>query len=223
MPDITELSETKRALLEKYLRGDFPTAGEEVGTIPQRAAGSPAPLSFGQQQVWLLGQLMPNTPVYNECVTIHLPGSLDVPVLERSFNEFIRRHITWRTSFPVVDGQPIQMIHPPPTYTIPSVDLRHMPREEQEVEALRLATEDARVLFDLEHGPLLRSILIRLDDQEHRWFLTLHHIIFDGVAIYQVFLPELRAIYEAFLIGQPSPLPELPIQYTDYAAWQREW
>src|SRR5437870_2383419 len=114
MPDITELSETKRALLERYLRGDFPTAGADVGTIP-------------------------------------------------------------------------------------TMDLRHMPREEREAEALRLATEDARGLFDLERGPLLRSILTRLDDEEHRWFLTLHHIIFDGVAIYQVFLPELRAIYEAFL------------------------
>src|SRR6266571_1334865 len=149
MLDITKLSDARRTLLEKYLRGNLPQSATPGQIIPRRTAEGYAPLSFGQQQLWLLAQLTPNTPVYNECVTIHLPGSLDVPVLERSFNEFIRRHITWRTSFPVVDGQPIQMIHPPPTYTIPSVDLRHMPREEQEAEALRLATEDARVLFDL--------------------------------------------------------------------------
>ncbi len=217
-----ELSEAKRALLEKYLRGDFAREMAVESAIMRRTSGTSAPLSFGQQQVWLLAQLMPEVPVYNECVTIHLPGPLNVSVFERSFTEFVRRHEAWRTSFPESNGLPIQMIHPAPTFQFPVIDLRHLPEDEREAEALRLATEDAGVLFNLAQYPLLRGKLIRLDDEEHRLFLTLHHIIFDGVAIYQVFLPELRAIYEAFLAGQPSPLPEPLIQYGDYALWQRE-
>jgi surfactin family lipopeptide synthetase A len=223
MPNKPELSEARRALLEKYLRGDLPQAARAAGTITRRASGSPTPLSFGQQQVWLLAQLTPDSPVYNECVTIHLPGPLDVASFEQSFNEFIRRHEAWRTSFPIVDGQPIQVIHPPSTLTLPVADLRYLPEAEREAEALRLATEDARILFDLAQGPLLRATLMRLGDAEHRLFLTLHQIIFDGVSLYQVFLTELHALYEAFSSGKPSPLPDLPIQYADFAAWQRQW
>jgi len=147
--------------------------------------------------VWLLAQLMPEVPVYNECVTIHLPGPLNVSVFERSFTEFVRRHEAWRTSFPESNGLPIQMIHPATTFQFPVIDLRHLPVDEREAEALRLATEDAGVLFDLAQYPLLRGKLIRLDDEEHRLFLTLHHIIFDGVAIYQVFFDALAASGEA--------------------------
>ncbi len=222
MQDITELSGNKRVLLEKYLRGDLAQTVTHREAVTRRRSGNTAPLSFGQQQVWLLAQLMPGIPVYNECVTIHLPGPLDAGVLEQSFNALIQRHEAWRTSFPTVDGLPVQMVHAPSTIKLPVIDLRHLPAVERETEALRLATEDARVLFDLANGPLLRAILVRLDDQEHRLFLTLHHIIFDGVAIYQVFLPELYALYEAFLSHQPSPLAPLPIQYTDYAHWQRD-
>jgi len=223
MPNTPDLSEARRALLEKYLRGDLAQRARAAGNITQRASGSPLPLSFGQQQVWLLAQLAPDSPVYNECVTIHLPGPLDGVALEQSFNEIIRRHEAWRTSFPIVDGQPIQMIHPPSTITLPVVDLRYLPETEREAEALRLATEDACILFDLAHGPLLRATLMRLGDAEHRLFLTLHQSIFDGVSLYRVFLPELRALYEAFSSGKPSPLPDLPIQYADFAVWQRRW
>jgi amino acid adenylation domain-containing protein len=223
MPDTTGLSENKRALLEKYLRGEFRQAIADEDAIPRRTQGGSVPLSFGQQQVWLLTKLIPGIPVYNECVTIHLPGPLEVAILERSLNQFIQRHEAWRTSFPLVDGQPVQAIHPSLTISLPLVDLRALPMEEREAEVLRLATEDARKLFDLAQCPLLRATLIRLGDEEYRLYLTLHHIIFDGVAIYQVFLPELRAIYETFLHGQPSLLPELPIHYSDYATWQRQW
>ncbi len=222
MLDITKLSDARRTLLEKYLRGNLPQSATPGQIIPRRTAAGYAPLSFGQQQLWLLAQLTPNTPVYNECVTIHMPGSLDVPALEQGLNEFIRRHEIWRTSFPVVDGLPVQVVHPSLKLTLPVVDLRHLPEAEREAEALRVVTEKARVLFDLSAVPLLRPTLVHFNDEEHRLFLTLHHIIFDGVAIYQVFLPELRTLYEAFSSGQPSPLPELPIQYGDYAQWQRE-
>lgn len=222
MADRTELSEAKRALLEQLLRGNPSPSTAEALSIKQYSTSDNAPLSFGQQQIWLLAQLMPDTPVYNECVTIHLPGPLNVAVFEQSFSAILQRHAAWRTSFPLVDGLPVQHIHPPTLVQLPVIDLRHLPEAERETRALHLATEDARVLFDLANGPLLHAKLVQLQDQEHRLFLTIHHIIFDGVAIYQVLLPELYAIYTAFLAGQPSPLPPLPIRYTDYAHWQRE-
>src|SRR5207248_2421573 len=129
----------------------------------------------------------------------------------------------WRTSYPIVDGQPTQLLHPPSTRTLPVVDLRYLPEAEREAEALRLATKDAQILFDLAQGPLLRAMLMRLGDAEHRLFLTLHQSIFDGVSLYRVFLPELRALYEAFSGGKPSPLADPPIQYADFAVWQRQW
>ena len=223
MPDTPELSEARRTLLQKYLRGELPQPVSAAGVISRRIMDSPAPLSFGQQQMWLLDQLTPDSPVYSECVTVHLPGPLDVAALEQSFNEIIRRHEAWRTSFPLVDGQPIQLIHSPSTLALPVVDLRYLPEAEREAEALRLATEDARIPFDLARGPLLRATLVQLGDAEHRLFLTLHQSIFDGVSLYQVFLPELRTLYEAFSCGKPSPLPDLLIQYADFAVWQRQW
>ncbi|OLE50111.1 MAG: hypothetical protein AUI36_19705 [Cyanobacteria bacterium 13_1_40CM_2_61_4] len=155
-------------------------------------------------------------------MTVHRKGSLDVPAFERSFNEIIRRHEAWRTTFTTVDRRPVQVVNPAPTLRLPVVDLRGLPEAEREPEALRLASEDARQPFDLGRGPLLRANLIRLRDDEHRFVLTLHHIIFDGVSIYRVFLPELAALYEAFSTGKPSPLPEPTSQYADYAHWQRE-
>src|SRR2546425_621375 len=217
------LSEAKRSLLHKYLQGDFRRSPTEKGAIGPRPPGSAIPLSFGQQQLWLHAQLAPGMPVYNEAVTVHRKGPLDVPALERGFNEIIRRHEAWRTTFTVADGRPVQVVNPAPTMTLPVTDLRGLPEAEREREALRLATEDARQPFDLAQGPLLRARLVRLGDNEHRLFLALHHIIFDGVAISRVFLPELAALYEAFSSGQPSPLPEMTSQYADYAHWQREW
>jgi amino acid adenylation domain-containing protein len=190
--------------------------------IPRRADAGPAPLSFAQQQMWLHAQLAGGLPVYNEPVTVHRHGPLDVDALERSLAEVIARHEAWRTSFPVIDGQPVQMIHPPAPIALPVVDLRELPVSEREAQALEIATADALRPFDLGRGPLLRATLVRLGDEEHRLFVTLHHIIFDGVAMYQVFLPELTTLYAAFAAGQPSPLPAPPIQYADFATWQRQ-
>ncbi|HEY6411705.1 MAG TPA: condensation domain-containing protein, partial [Ktedonobacteraceae bacterium] len=217
-----EISEARRALLEKYLRGDGAQT-TVASAIPLRAQGNTLPLSFGQQQLWLLAQLVADIPVYNESVTVRLPGPLDVDALEQSFNELIQRHEAWRTSFLLVDGKPAQVIHPSLTLKLPVVDLRNLPEAEREAEALRLATEEALLPFDLTQLPLLRATLVRLNDTDHRLFVTLHHIIFDGFTVYQVFLPELRALYEAYTSEQPSPLPLLPIQYGDYAVWQRNW
>jgi len=221
MQDSPALSEAKRALLERYRLGTLAAGPVRQAAIPRRAPGAIVPLSYGQQQLWLVDQLVPEAPVYNECVTIHLPGPLDVAAFECAFNDIVRRHEIWRTTFPTIDGQPVQHVHPYSARTLPLIDLTALQTEDREAESVRLATVEARQPFDLAAGPLLRATLMRLGEQEHRLYLALHHIIFDGVAMYQGFLPEVRAIYEAFLDGRPSPLPEPPIQYGDYAVWQR--
>src|SRR2546421_12761978 len=128
MSDTVELSEAKQALLQKYMHGKPPQPKAATNTVPRRLQGIAVPLSFGQQQMWLLSQLIPDIPVYNESVTVHMPGTFNVAALEQSFNEILRRHEAWRTSFPIVDGRPIQVINPPPQLTLPAVDLRHLPK-----------------------------------------------------------------------------------------------
>ncbi len=215
-----EYSDAKRKLLEKFLRGDL---ASRTGTseIPRRQPGEIVPLSYAQEQVWLHAQLAPEVPLYNEPVTIHYSGPLNVGALEQSFNEILRRHEAWRTCFTVVDGQPIQEIARDVSISLPVVDLRTLPREQRDSAAIAIATADARVPLDLGQVPLFRTRLIRLNDEEYRLYLTLSHIIFDGVAIYRVFLPELALLYKAYAAGRPSPLPELSIQYPDFACWQR--
>jgi amino acid adenylation domain-containing protein len=207
-----ELSETQKALQIK----------RNIDAIPRRSEGSRTPLSFGQQQVWLLGQMVPDSLRYNESIFIYLPGPLNITALEQSLNEILRRHEAWRTSFPLVDGQPVQRIYPSQALILPVVDLRHFSEAERQVEALRLETEQACVPFDLANGPLLRAALMQLGNQEHQLYLTLHHIICDSTALFQVFFQELHTLYQAFSTGQHSPLPELPIQYADFAIWQHK-
>lgn len=222
MAEALPLSNAKRLLLDKYLRADLQPGLAGARTIPRRESDGPAPLSFGQQQVWFFAQLLPEIPLYNEPVTIHRSGPLDLGILERSFTEILRRHEMWRTTFTMSGGGPVQVIHPPGPVRLPLVDLSSLPRAEREVEALRLATEEARQPFDLERGPLFRATVIRMGDAEYRLFLALHHIIFDGVSIYDVLIPELTALYDAFSRGGPSPLSEPPVQYADFAHWQRQ-
>ncbi len=216
-----QLSSTKQALLEKYLRGEQPKIKTNFEVIPRREATGTAPLSFGQQQIWLHAQLVPDVPLYNEPITVRLPGPLNVDALKQGLNAFIQRHAAWRTTFPLRDGQPIQLVHSSFELDIPYVDLRALSREEREATAVRLAQEQVMPLFDLTQLPLLRAMLVQLDDEDHRLYMALHHIIFDGY-IYEVFLPELRTLYEASLSHTQSPLAPLPIQYTDFCFWQHE-
>ncbi len=191
--------------------------------IQHVADGNTAPLSFAQQQIWLHAQLVPEIPIYNEPVTIQRHGTLDVPALERALSEIVRRHEAWRTSFAVADGEPVQVVQPATPALITRIDLSQTPPSQKESEAQRLALEGALRPFDLSRGPLFRALLVHLSDTEHRLFLTLHHIIFDGYSIYRVLLPELAALYSAFSTGQDSPLSPLSVQYTDFARWEREW
>ena len=182
-----------------------------------------APLSFAQQQIWLHAQLVPEIPIYNEPVTIHRHGRLEVAVLERTLTEIIRRHEAWRTNFVLMNGEPVQVIQPAKPFSLRVIDLRHLPAADREAEAKRLAVEDSLKLFQLSEGPLFRALLVHLTDNEHRLILTLHHIIFDGYSIYRVLLPEVATLYEAFSKGKESPLPELPTQYRAFGSWERDW
>ncbi len=217
-----ELSEAKRRLLQQYLSSGEGKNRAEQARISPRPCGELAPLSFSQQQVWLHGQMTGDVPFYNEPITIYRRGPLDLAVLQRCLLEIIRRHEIWRTTFEVVAGEPVQVAHPAPAaFPLPFVDLHELPEAEREAEAKRLATVDARRPFDLKAGPLVRALLVRTGEEEHRLYLTVHQIVFDAVTVYRVLLPELATLYEAFAAGLPSPLPELRVQYADFAYWQR--
>jgi len=214
------MSDAKRALLEKYLRRGVLEPFPE-SRIAQRPQDEPALLSFGQEQIWIHAQLVDDPTIYNEPLTVRRTGPLDVPALRQSLNEIIRRHEAWRTNFATQDGRLVQVINPVLELDLPFVDLSQMEESEREAEGSRLATQDARRPFNLSEGPLLRVLLIRFSDLDHRLYITLHQIIFDGVSMYSVFLPELEALYESFVNGQEPTLPGLPIQYADFAHWQR--
>src|ERR1700731_2717158 len=219
----TQLSEARCALLQRYLRGAGVESGARPTVIPRRKGSGPAPLSYSQQQIWLHSQMAGDALIYNEPITIHRHGELDRAALVRSFLEIVHRHEEWRTTFEWKGDQPIQIVQPPPTdIEIPFVDLREIPAAEREREAIRLATADALLPFDLAKGPMYRMRLARLSDDQHRLFITLHHIIFDGVSLYHVLLPELLALYDGFSKNESPALAELPIQYPDYAVWQRD-
>ena len=180
------------------------------------------PLSFAQERLWFLDQLEPGNPFYNTPLALRLRGPLDTDALERSLNEVVRRHEALRTTFATADGQPVQLIAPSLTILLPVLDLRPLAEVERSAEVKRLADEEAQRVFDLARGPLLRATLLRLGQEEHVILLTMHHIISDGWSM-GVLIRELSSLYDAFSRGMPSPLPELAIQYADFAAWQRQW
>jgi amino acid adenylation domain-containing protein len=173
-------------------------------------------LSYAQQRLWFLDQMTRGSAAYNVPSAIRLRGTLDIPALTRSLNEIVRRHEALRTTFEGGEGEPVQVIARAAALTIPLVEL------EDASEMQRLIREEAAQAFDLARGPLLRAKLLRVAADDHVLLLTLHHIICDGWSI-GVFMGELAALYEAYVSGQQSPLAKLPIQYADYARWQREW
>jgi len=213
-----QLSTAKRALLEQRLQGILTP---KAPTIPQRPDLSAAPLSYAQERLWFRDRWEPGSPAYNRPVAVRLSGPLDVSLLEQALSEIVRRHETLRATFPIEEGKPLQVIAPYQALTIPVVDLKQWPRVEREDQARRLAAMEAQRPFSLADGPLLRATLLQLDPQEHVLLLVVHHIVFDGWSA-QVLFQELAALYTAFSTGASSPLPKLPIQYTDFAYWQRQ-
>ena len=220
-PDEMHLSENKSKVLERLRRGEHVGSRQKLAIV-RRPPNEPIPLSFPQLQVWLHAQMGTEIPFYNESITFYRHGPLSPSVLERCLREVVRRHEIWRTTFEVRDGEPIQVINPAPSvFPLQVVDLSELPDSKRASEAIRLASENARRRFNLSKGPLLRALLVRLDDEDYRLYMTFHQIIFDGVSAERVFLPEIATLYEAFSTGKPSPLPELSIQYADFAYWQR--
>jgi natural product biosynthesis luciferase-like monooxygenase protein/amino acid adenylation domain-containing protein len=180
------------------------------------------PTSFAQRRLWFLDQLRPGDPTYNIPAAVRLTGRLDIPALQRALDELARRHESLRTTFAVIDGAPAQIVTPGAKLTLSVVDLRKFSEAERELRFQRLADEETQWSFDLAHGPLIRMKLLRMDEQAHVLLLTMHHIISDGWSI-SVLISEMSALYESFTSGRPASLPELSIQYADYAVWQQKW
>ncbi len=225
---IARLSPEKRKLLERTLKAtrspslNTPVTRSEPSRIPRRTSNDSLPLSFAQQRLWFLDQFTSGNPFYNVSNALRLNFTVNVKAMEQSYNEAVRRHEALRTTFRSINGIPVQVIaetlHLPMTFQ----DLRHLPKAERESEALRIATAEARLPFNLAHGPLVRTSLIQLGDADYLLLLSMHHIISDGWSM-DVFANEIKVLYRAFCFGEPSPLPELPIQYADFAVWQRQW
>jgi len=180
------------------------------------------PASFAQESLWFIDQLSPGMATYNIPSALRVRGELKIELLERTVKEIVRRHETLRTRFVAVRGEPQQVIEDQVSVQLPLLDLTCVDEGEREAEAIRLAREEARQPFDLQQAPLIRVKALRLRVQEHVLLFTMHHIIADAWSA-GVLVEEVSVLYSAFCAGQPSPLPELPIQYADYTMWQREW
>ena len=217
---VSQLSPAKRALMERWKRGEFAGVGG-ARTIPPRPRNEPLPQSFAQQRLWFLDQLVPGSLAYNMATGVRLRGVLDTQALGAALAEVVRRHEALRTTFGTEGGLPVQLVRRGLDIGPPAIDLSALSEQEREAESQRLALEEANRPFDLTTGPLLRATLVRLAEQEHVLLLTMHHIISDGWSI-GILVREIAELYEAFHVSAPSPLAELPIQYGDYAAWERK-
>ncbi len=217
-----ELAQRKAEIVAFLGQG---TAPREEG--PRRATGpgsgphsDRSPASFSQRRLWFLHRLDPESVEYNIARAVRLAGRLRVPVLARALAEVVRRHGTLRTRFAVVDGEPVQVVEPDLGVPLPVVDLAGLPAGRRGDEAQSVSADLARRPFDLSRAPLLRIVLLRLGEEEHAAASSMHHVIGDGWSTGLLFR-EMGLLYEAFAAARPSPLPELEIQYTDFAAWQR--
>ncbi|HEY9404501.1 MAG TPA: amino acid adenylation domain-containing protein [Pyrinomonadaceae bacterium] len=208
------------------------TASVEAAVRSRRGLQSPPitrvprdghiPLSFAQERLWFLEQWQPQSSAIYISEAARLNGALDITALERTLNEIVRRHEALRTTFQTIEGEARQVIAPSLKIELPVVDLESLPEAEREAQARLLAKQEAQRPFDLAQGPLLRASLLRLGAEEHILLFNIHHIIGDGWSL-GVLVREVASIYEAFSHGRPSTLPELPVQYADFAHWQRAW
>jgi Condensation domain len=218
---LLNLTATQRDTLKARLQPDAQvTSTKRLIQITSREAD--IPLSFAQQRLWFLDQLMPGSIAYNMSGAVRLSGPLNIAALEQSLSEVLRRHEVLRTTFRVIDGQPFQSIAPAKPFILSVTDLESFAEAEREAEARRLASEEAQRPFDLAKGPLFRARLLRLGKEEHIFQCAMHHAVSDGWSI-GIFNKEISSLYHSFATGQPSVLPQLPIQYADFAHWQRQW
>ena len=218
---LEKLSPAERALLLKASR-EKSSRLEKSKSIPRRARRTESPLSFAQQRLWFFDQLAPNSPLYNIPFALRLSGELRVDVLRRTLTEIARRHDILRTRFGLRGDKPAQIIDSPAEVALPLIELSGLEEQRREEQARSLAREEAQRPFDLTRGPLWRTALLRLGDREHIALFTMHHAVSDDWSL-RVLVNEVAALYEAYLNGEDSPLPEVEIQYADYAEWQREY
>src|ERR1043165_4542536 len=216
-----EMSERKADILS-FLSQVTDNAVKETPPIVPLPRDRNYPLSFSQERLWFLDQLDPNSPAYNIHSATRFQGPLNIQAIEQALTELTRRHESLRTTFSVVDGRPIQVIAEPAPFRVELIDLSELEPSEREREAERIATAEAECPFDLSKGPLLRIHLIRLGENDHLWVENIHHIISDDWSM-KIFTQELAELYRAFSQGQPSPYSDLPLQYVDFAQWQRDW
>ena len=220
--DLSQLSPGKRKLFELLLKEKKNNSAARLQAIPLRSQSGPLPLSFAQHRIWFVDRLQPGSPTFNISAGVQLKGSLNLVALKQSFVEIVRRHEALRTTFRLEDGNPVQVIEANYHLSPPLVDLSDLPGEERQSRAKLLSDEAALRPIDLREGPMLRLTLLRLEEQEHWITMVIHHIVSDAWSM-GVLVQELASLYLAFSSGRQSPLPELSIQYADYAMWQREW
>ncbi len=223
--NLSNLSENKRALLAQRLQKAREKENKPQA-IPPRPAEMPAMLSFSQRRLWFLAQWQPDNPAYNMRTALRLFGDLDIAALHRAFHTILQRHqvlqMIYQAGEATAVGEPIQVIHPQPTLPLPLIDLTQLPPDEREEELRRLAHDEVHRPFDLAHDLPLRLTLLHMADQEHVLLLTVHHIATDDWS-WRILIEELMACYRAYSQGEAVELPELPIQYADFAHWQRTW
>lgn len=215
------LSVEQRALLEKWMRGSMSEA-HRTQDIPRRSFAGPVALSFAQQRLWFLAQFEPVASIYILSIAVSLQGPLDLCALQQSLSEIGHRHAMLRTRFVLLEEGPVQIIDPPAIIDMPLIDLTAFSEGEQQIQADHLSREEAERPFDMVNGPVWRARLLRLSASEHILLLSLHHLICDGWSM-SILFREISTLYAAFSAGNASELPELPLQYADYALWQREW
>jgi amino acid adenylation domain-containing protein len=213
-PTIEQLAQ----VIEPLARADFKPKIMSIKRVPR---DRPLPLSFAQQRLWFLDQFEPDSAFYNIAIPIRWPGPVDANALEAAFNDLIKRHETLRTTFAIVDAEPVQVIAPSYELSLIVHDLRHLPAKERMARAQTLAAIEAQRPFNLKSGPVLRAELVKMDDADHLLLFTIHHIAADGWST-EVLFRELFQLYEARRNGRVADLPELVVQYADFACWQRK-
>jgi amino acid adenylation domain-containing protein len=216
---LAEMPSEKRRLVARLLRERTQREARNE-TIPRRKPAATAPLSYAQQRLWVLDQFQPNSPFYNESFFERFQFRLDLPALHKTVNEIVRRHESLRTTFQVEDGEPVQVVAPALTLSLPVIDLRAGALAPRESEAMNLARQEALLPFDLAKGPLLRTTLYQLGQEDSLFLVSMHHIVCDAWSL-ALFVWELETLYRALSAGLPSPLPDPPLQYADFALWQR--
>jgi len=221
--DAARLAQMRRALLEQRVRAAVSRPATESAAVTSRTASGPLPLSASQSQLWYLSQLAPDSRASNDVIEIRKTGALDVEALRRALSAVVARHEALRTTFDSVDGVPHQIVREPTEVDLPVSDLSDLDSQDAIARAVDIVAADSLPAYDLADGPLIRPRLIRITEEDHRLYLGLHQLIWDGTTLKRIVFPELVAFYRRYAMGLPSSLPDPEAQYADYTNWQLEW